>query len=561
MKQLRFHSLLLAATTVALVTPLRADSAAPFESIEAEVVAKQMLANDAGTHVCLFGNPVAATSENGGRTPYDFPTELRVIALDTGATTQRIPMLGDLRHVVVTSKFVFWVPTSVNVLYRASLSKQEEVLETPMQEPILECFETDDGRLVLLFAQGESAHFEVLDQETLEYDKLHSLAGLKLQRYPVRAYDRFQRLGDGEYFIAGRVIDQADGETKCVVERAQAVIELLPGSRDLPRTGNVTGDIRWRRKLSGRGVTKSTGPELFSWNSSVWDVSRTRPVAAVLIGDGYRPVREYQVVLRGLVFGQILQTEPVKNSFVPRGQEQGFPTLKFAGDRLVLATGDTLRWIQLEDEMLNSMLEPLRILHPVVPIHGVDDLQRCPLQTRGGSGDIDISFSTDLPHVQLEDDGKQIVVDWPSLWSDFIAAMSTGEEIPLMYANSLKAQNKAFWNYYEIPGADESEDPGANRVVVAATMVIKAADQSGQDDSIAVSALAVAPKAPLLEAIEQGKKALVARQEERYQQRMPEANTMARELTDRVTNIDKRLERIEKLLEEIASDGKQEEED
>jgi hypothetical protein len=523
-----------------------------FQVVDAELFPAQLVANDTGSHVCLFGKPTAAVGEDPRSAFYGPPTDLHIVDLETGEITRRAPMVGEVRHALVTKKYLFWVPTTVNVLYRLPLSRDGDVRELPMQEAIVDCFEIGTDRIAVVFARGETSHVEVLHQDSLKVNEECPISDMKIYRYTARGDDRFQRLGDGEYFLSQRVIDQATGQTKCLASKWYGLVELIPAEQNLPRVGSGVGAYHWRRNVSDRGVAKRSGPQLFNWESKQWDVSKVRPIAASLHSVDRHRRRNYTVQLHEMVFGRTLRTETVpKVSEIDARGAFSMGKVLFAGDQIVVSVDHHIYYKSIADKSINETLEPLRLLHPATAIATVNDVKRYPLQTKGGRGTVKYTLNFESPHVVLDQDKHELTIDWPALWSDYLKALSSGKDSYIHRDLNPANQTDFFWESFGFPLEYDRTKLKGEQLIVALTICIRATDQSGQDDGVVVTTLAVAPKEELKTLIEVGHRKYVERQEGEDRRRAAAANP----LTERIATIEERLERIEKLLQKIADEG------
>lgn len=526
------------------------------------LIAQRVEADVNGRFACVFGQlaPESSATEkkqrrSRGRTQlYGGPTHVAIVDLKSYKVIARQAIDGGIQQAFVGNEYLFWKPNSVNVINRLSLTATPELKQLPLQVAVQQMFFVGDDRIALIVSEGKSSQVRVYDRKSLTRLPDDPLSQFGIRNTGRRNYGTVANyLGDAELHLSPRLLDLQSGQTKCLVGNLGLPL-LAQKARPSSRLVNsARGNAWWRRRYSGQQVQLIDGAILFRTPSRIGCVSKKFPLFASLVLTGMAHNAEHIVVVREVGFGKkVDQILWRTNSYSGVPIQNG---MKFSGCKVVWASHDELAIFKLDSQKLKVLVEPFRLLHPLLAVSSIEDLASFQLVAKGGKPPYHYYFEDPIEGVSVDELTGKLSIDFPTLWKNRIEKISQGEGPPfqsLSPTNSFPKQPRTRTTRGEIwQGLFGMKiPPGMQPTAVPLTLT--AMDSAGQRDEIFAQAIALAPK----QEMEEANAAAAAIRAAKYAEGVAEmkakqGGSASKSIPLRLDELEKRTRRIEAQLDTI----------
>ncbi len=541
--------------------------------IDTGLIAQRLDTDLKGRFAAVFGQPLPPQSQDlkdKGRSTYfqiyGGPTHVAIVDLVNSRVLSRNPVDGEPQQVLIDDHYVFWKPATVNVINRLALSEDAEKKQLLLSKTLDQAFLIGDDRLGLIVTDSRATRIEVYGRDSLELRPSDSLSQ-PLRRQSRRFGSAARHLGDDELHLSPRILDQRTGSTKCFVNLAHdvALLDTTKGPvGTFPSSGNHNS--WWRRKYDRQDVSTVSGTKLFHLPANTWAVSRTLPLHACMIlsGTNRNPARKIEI--RELVYGK-----KVHETVLPRGGPSRTPPrngIRFTGDKVAVAMFDEVAVVDIPRDILKEVREPLRLLHPRIPVCDTESPLEFHLEARGGEAPYTFSLGSDSKGATVDPQSGRVSIDLPRVFNEQLERVSVSKDRPFQmppssYSEDWEDDLSAETLFTRRTGVDVP--PGAFPTVLP--LVLQATDSGGHLDSIVVQVVAMAPKAALRNANVKAREAQQLLQETRRAKAIAAVSARGNpdgvgqrldDLERRMRSIETRLEKVLKLLEEQSEGNERE---
>jgi len=471
------------------------------------VDSQAMITDEVGKYAVVFGQHQDVTTTSS--TQYRPPSHLAVVDLTRLAIVQRHSVSDWPRTNLISGKYLFWIPKSVDVIKRINLEQESEVETLKLPEGNLdEIFLLGNDLLAVVLAdeQKKAARIVVYQCEDWQAIDDHPLAQLQLRWYPGSIRNELRRIGDAQLYFYGRVLDETDGSRLCFNTRigtpASRMIRVM--EKDFIATNNRGSyGNAWGVEINSRQIERDRNPAIIYYTSKTHQLSRSKPLYVSLEREKREHTHYFVLELRDLVSGKTLGQFPLPDdvTFSP-GYPRFLRFVRIAGDKIVCVIGDRLFYHRIPD--LSDQLQPLRMLYPKTTPTRVTEVVTIPLVARGGKTPYRFRLGQTIDGVTVDSSTGKLKIRWPTLWRNYRSTVAAGKRYEVIVTEDRLGTDTTFnrMTGIEVP---------AGKIPVSVECLLDVSDASGQQDRVLVSLIGIAPKQELIPKIRKGKKAMELR--------------------------------------------------
>ena len=552
------HDVVVKATSGEMTDSITVTAKVSLPTIPLDFVSTGLNVDREGKFAIVWGPQLSEDPRQQIRGSSGGPVNYVVIDLEKKEVVARQRLTAGVKSLSIDDKYLYLVPATGNVIYRAGLTDASDRKRLFLNAPVTHVFSLPQGAIALRTHDGRQGEMQVYDRATLK----------RLPDHPANrtigyADDRYGQSIEGKsrdnLKVFESIVDAETGDLRCFIAPPQlpSLVQATPVNNLGSRTG---GTEMWGRRLAGTTLMNGQGTRITNWSAQATTISQSVPLAISLRQEPQGRTQRLIMEQRDLVLGAVVQSnvldivQGTSNVYRYSNRHQ----LQTAGDKIVATDGFRVYVSKLDPEQLKDLARPLHLAYPQIPLASAEKPLEFQLSATGGKGKKAFALVSEFKGVNVNESTGVVQLDMPALWKDFIDG-AVGQMTDFRTGRNFKPL---------IAGADEKfksltgKSVPEGKLAVTVPLHVAVTDDEGQQDRQMLYVVALGPRKQLddvlaaheqqlADAREKAQREAQQRRQEMEEKRQAELAAQGGTEGDRLDALEKRVRRIEATLDAI----------